>query len=203
MKVALIGASGHAGSRILAELANRGHKVTAIARHPEKIPTHDGLTTVKGDAQATPELVKLLAEHDAVISSIHFLSCDAPTLLKAIREAGVRRYLVVGGAGSLEARPGVRVIDTPEVPAAYRAESSAGVAFLETLRTVSDLDWTFLSPSAEFVEGVRTSQFRLGEDALLHDSQGRSWISYEDYAVALVDELEQPAHLQRRFTVGY
>ncbi|MFM0097159.1 NAD(P)-dependent oxidoreductase [Paraburkholderia nemoris] len=203
MKVALIGASGHAGSRILAELANRGHMVTAIVRHPDKIPTHDGVTTVKGDAHETPELVKLLAGHDAVISSIHFLSCDAPTLLRAIRQAGVCRYLVVGGAGSLEARPGVRVIDTPDVPAAYRAESSAGATFLDTLRTVSDLDWTFLSPSAEFVEGVRTGKFRLGEDALLHDGQGRSWISYEDYAVALVDELEQPAHLQRRFTVGY
>jgi putative NADH-flavin reductase len=203
MKIALIGASGHAGSRILAELANRGHKVTAIVRHPDKMPKHDGVTTIKADVHETPDLAKILAGHDAVISSLHFLACDAPTLLKAIREASVRRYLVVGGAGSLEARPGVRVIDTPEVSAAYRDESSAGVAFLETLRTVSDLDWTFLSPSAEFVEGVRTGKFRLGEDALLHDSQGRSWISYEDYAVALVDELEQPAHLQRRFTVGY
>jgi putative NADH-flavin reductase len=203
MKIALIGASGHAGSRILAELANRRHQVTAIVRHPDKIPKHEGVTTVKGDVHETPELVELLAGHDAVISSLHFLSCDAPTILKAIREAGLRRYLVVGGAGSLEVRPGLRVVDTPEVPPIYRAESSAGVAFLETLRTVSDLDWTFLSPSAEFVEGVRTGTFRLGEDALLHDSQGRSWISYEDYAVALVDELEQPKHLQRRFTVGY
>jgi putative NADH-flavin reductase len=203
MKVALIGASGHAGSRILAELANRGHQVTAIVRHPDKIPTLDGVTTVKGDAHETPKLVKLLEGHDAVISSLHFLACDAPTLLKAIRQAAVSRYLVVGGAGSLEVRPGLRVIDTPEVPAAYRAESSAGVAFLETLRTASDLDWTFLSPSAQFVEGVRTGTFRLGDDALLHDSQGRSWISYEDYAIALVDELEHPAHLKRRFTVGY
>jgi putative NADH-flavin reductase len=120
MKVALIGASGHAGSRILAELANRGHQVTAIVRHPDKIPTLDGVTTVKGDAHETPKLVKLLEGHDAVISSLHFLACDAPTLLKAIRQAAVSRYLVVGGAGSLEVRPGLRVIDTPEVPAASK-----------------------------------------------------------------------------------
>ncbi|WP_261540185.1 NAD(P)-dependent oxidoreductase [Burkholderia multivorans] len=203
MKIALIGASGHAGSRILAELVNRNHEVTAIARNPENIPTHRLVTAEKADVHDTETLAKLLAGHDAVVSSIHFLSCDAPTLLKAVRQAGVRRYVVVGGAGSLEVQPGHRLIDTPEFPSAYRGESSAGVAFLEMLRTVSDLDWTFISPSAEFVEGERTGRFRLGENALLRDSQGRSWITYEDYAVALVDELERPAHVQRRFTVGY
>ena len=203
MKIALIGASGHAGSRILQELVGRGHEVTAIVRHPDKIPQHELVTPAKADIHDTSALAKLLAGHDAVISSVHFLSCDAPTLLGAIRSANVRRYLVVGGAGSLEVRSGVRLIDTPEFPAAYRGESSAGVEFLKTLQDVSDLDWTFLSPSAEFVDGLRTGEFRLGDDTLLRDGTGRSWISYEDYAVALVDELENPVHLNRRFTVGY
>jgi uncharacterized protein len=202
MRTALIGATGHAGSRILSELARRGHTVTAIVRHPDRVPKLAGVTAAEADA-STAALATLLEGHDAVISSMHFLACDAPTLLRAVRESGVKRYLVVGGAGSLEARPGSRVIDMPDFPAAYRGESSAGVAFLQTLRAVSDLDWTFLSPSAEFMDGTRTGKFRLGEDALLRDERGRSWISYEDYAVAMVDELERPAHIRRRFTVGY
>ncbi|TKC77272.1 NAD(P)-dependent oxidoreductase [Trinickia terrae] len=203
MKIALIGATGHAGSRILSELAHRGHSVTAIVRHPDRVPALPDITAIEADVHDTPTLAKLLNGHDAVISSVHFLAADAPTFLQAIRRSDVRRYLVVGGAGTLEIRPGMRLVDTPDFPAAYHGESSAGAAFLETLRTVSDLDWTFLSPSAEFVEGSRTGKFRLGENALLTDSQGRSWISYEDYAVAMVDELEKPAHVRARFTVGY
>jgi putative NADH-flavin reductase len=203
MKIALIGATGHAGSRILKELVHRGHSATAIVRHPDRVPALPDVTAVEADVHDTPSLAKCLTGHDAVISSVHFLAADAPTFLPAIRAAGVRRYLVVGGAGTLEVRPGMRLVDTPDFPALYHGESSAGAAFLEALRAVSDLDWTFLSPSAEFVEGSRTGKFRLGEDALLTDSQGRSWISYEDYAVAMVDELEKPAHVRTRFTVGY
>jgi uncharacterized protein len=202
MKTALIGATGHAGSRILSELARRGHTVTAIVRHPDRVPKLAGVTAAEADA-LTPALATLLKGHDAAISSMRFLACDAQTLLRAVRDSGVKRYLVVGGAGSLEVRPGSRLIDTPEFPAVYRGESSAGVAFLQALGTVFDLDWTFLSPSAEFVDGARTGKYRLGEDALLHDERGRSWISYEDYAVAMVDEIERPAHIRRRFTVGY
>ena len=114
----------------------------------------------------------------------------------------MKRYLVVGGAGSLEVAPGQRVIDLHDFPEAYKAEASGGAAFLEQLRQVTELEWTFLSPSAEFVPGERTGQFRVGKDALLSNAQG-SRISFEDYAVALVDEIEHPAHVRQRFTVGY
>jgi uncharacterized protein len=110
---------------------------------------------------------------------------------------------VVGGAGSLYAAPGMRVIDTPNFPSAYKAEAEAGAAFLEALRAERDLDWTFVSPSAEFVDGARTRRFRLGRDELLVDGAGRSWISFQDFAIAFLDEFEKPAHLRQRFTVGY
>lgn len=201
-KVALIGASGHAGSRILRELSDRGHQVTAIVRHPEKVAALPGVTAAKGDAHDRAGLVALLRGHDAAISAVHFTASDPETLIAAVREAGVRRYLVVGGAGSLEVAPGQRLLDQPDFPAAYKAEATGGAAFLDRLRGVDDLDWTFLSPSAMFVPGERTGRFRLGGDALLTNEQGSS-ISFEDYAIALVDELEKPAHTRRRFTVGY
>lgn len=204
MNIALIGASGNAGSRILAELSARGHQVTAIARTPEKIAALPGVTARKGDLFDRDAMAALLHGHDAVISSVMFLASDAEALLAAVKQAGVRRYLVVGGAGSLEVAPGVRLIDTPAFPAAYFAEASKGGDFLARLRQEPEgLDWTFLSPAAMFIPGSRTGQFRLGLDSLLVAADGSSSISYEDYAVALVDELERPAHLRQRFTVGY
>jgi len=200
--IALIGASGSAGSRILKELTDRGHSVTAIARHPERIATLAGVTAVKGDAQDLEGLTSVLRGHDAVISAVNFTSSEPRTLIEAVRASGVKRYLVVGGAGSLEVAPGQRVIDLPDFPEAYKAEASGGAAFLEQLKQETELEWTFLSPSAEFVVGERTGQFRLGKDALLSDEHG-SRISFEDYAVALVDEIERPAHVRQRFTVGY
>ena len=203
MKVALIGASGQAGSRILAELSARGHAVTAIARHPEKIAAHPGATPKAGDVYDKAGLAALLKGHDAVISSVHYTASDPQLLLDAVRESGVKRYFVVGGAGSLEVAPGKRLIDTPEFPAAYKAEASKGADFLALLKSsAGDLDWTFLSPSAMFVPGERTGKFRLGKDALLTHDKGSS-ISFEDYAIAAVDELEKPAHIRERFTVGY
>ncbi len=203
MKVALIGASGQAGSRILAELSARGHKVTAIGRNPEKIAVLPGATAVRGDVYDKPGLVALLKGHDAVISSVHYTASDPALLLQAVRELGVKRYFVVGGAGSLEVAPGVRLIDTPQFPAAYKPEASKGGEFLELLRTsAGDLEWTFLSPAAAFVPGERTGKFRRGKDQLLANDKGSS-ISFEDYAIAAVDELEKPAHIRERFTVGY
>ena len=202
MKVALIGASGQAGSRLLAELLRRGHQVTAIARNPEKIAPGSGVTAKKGDVYDQAGLAALLKGHDAVVSSVHFTASDAETLIAAVRASGVKRYFVVGGAGSLEVAPGVRLVDTPQFPAIYKAESAKGAEFLDRLRKVDDLDWTFLSPSAAFVPGERTGQFRLGKDQLLSNDKGSS-ISFEDYAVAAVDELERPTHVRRRFTVGY
>lgn len=202
MKIALIGATGQAGSRILAELVRRGHAVTAIVRHPERVPVETAVTAVAGDVFDQPGLAALLTGHDAVISSVHFTASDPRKLVEAVRASGVGRYLVVGGAGSLDVAPGVRLVDTPEFPAQYKAEATAGAAFLDLLRRETELDWTFLSPSALFVPGERTGRFRLGTDQLLVGEEGSS-ISFEDYAVALVDEIETPAYSRRRFTVGY
>jgi putative NADH-flavin reductase len=202
MKVALIGASGQAGSRLLAELARRGHQVTAIARNPEKIAVMPGVAAKRGDVHDKSGVAALLKGHDAVISSVHFTASDANTLIEAVRASGVKRYFVVGGAGSLEVAPGRKLVDTPEFPAIYKAEATKGAEFLDLLRTVADLDWTFLSPSAMFIAGERTGKFRLGTDQLLTNEKGSS-ISFEDYAIAAVDELEKPAHIRQRFTVGY
>ena len=202
MKIALIGATGRAGSPILKELVRRGHQVTAIVRNPEKVPAQVNVTPKKGDVFDRDGLTTLLKGHDAVISAVHFLQSDPQTLIGAVKTSGVKRYLVVGGAGSLEVAPGVTLVSTPEFPAAYKDEATKGGEFLNLLRQERDLDWTFLSPSALFFEGPRTGTFRLGKDQLLTNEKGSS-ISFEDYAIALADEVEKPAHSQQRFTVGY
>jgi putative NADH-flavin reductase len=203
MKIAVIGASGNAGSRISAELARRGHSVTAIARNPEKIAAEANVTPTKGDVMDQAGLARLLAGHDAAISSVHFLASDPAKLIGAAKESKVGRYLVVGGAGSLEVAPGVRLVTTPGFPVAYKAEAEKGAAFLDLLRAETELNWTFLSPSALFTAGERTGKFRLGNDQLLTSADGKSSISFEDFAVALADEIERPAHIRQRFTVGY
>jgi putative NADH-flavin reductase len=203
MKIAVVGASGNAGSRIVAELSRRGHHVTAIARNPDKIAAQPQVTAVQGDAHDQAALTELLRGHDVAVSSIHFLASDPAKLIGAAKASGVGRYLVVGGAGSLEVGPGVRLVTTPGFPAQYKAEAEKGAAFLDLLTLEKDLNWTFLSPSALFTAGERTGKFRLGTDQLLTGSGGKSWISFEDFAVALADEIERPAHIRKRFTVGY
>jgi putative NADH-flavin reductase len=203
VKVALIGATGNVGTRLLSELVSRRHVVTAIARHPEKVPERPGVTARRGDVFDKAGLTALLAGHDAVISAVRFIASDPRLLIDAVKAAGVRRYLVVGGAGSLDVAPGQRLVDTPTFPAAYKPEALKGGEFLQALRAEKDLDWTFLCPSAVIAAGERSGKFRLGDDRLLTDASGKSSISYEDYAVAMVDELEKPAHSRRRFTVGY
>jgi putative NADH-flavin reductase len=202
MKIALIGASGNAGTRILAELSCRGHAVTAIVRHPENVPALNGVTPVEADANDVAGLAAVLKRHDVVVSSVHFTASDPHKLIEAVHASGVGRYLVVGGAGSLEVAPGLKLIDTPEFPDMYKAEAAAGGAFLDLLRKETKLDWTFLSPSALFVPGERTGKFRLGGDQLLTNEKGSS-ISFEDYAIAMADEIEKPAHSRQRLTVGY
>ena len=160
------------------------------------------VTAVAGDANDGAALTALLRGHDVAISSVHFTASNPETLIAAARDSGVARYIVVGGAGSLESEPGKRLIDSPDFPEAYRAEATAGAAFLDRLKAEDGLNWTFLSPSAVFAPGARTGTFRLGKDQLLVSPEG-SHISFEDYAVALVDEIETPAHLRQRFTVGY
>jgi putative NADH-flavin reductase len=202
MKVAVIGASGRGGSRIVDELVRRGHHVTAIARNTEKIPTGANITVKKGDVNDTG-LADLLKGHDAVISTVRFTQGDPELLIGAVKKSGVKRYLVMGGAGSLEIAPGKKLIDTPQFPDAAKPEASKGGIFLDRLRQEKDLDWTFLSPSALIEIGERTGKFRLGGDQLLTDANGKSRITFEDFAIALVDEVEKPAHVRKRFTVGY
>ncbi|MEN3347966.1 MAG: uncharacterized protein V7632_1601 [Bradyrhizobium sp.] len=203
MKIAIAGASGQAGSRLTAELARRGHAVTAIARNPEKIAELPNVTRIKGDVNDQAGLAALWAGHDAAISSVHFSASDPAKLIGAAKQSRVGRYLVVGGAGSLEVAPGVRLVTTPNFPPQYKAEAQKGADFLDLLRQEKELNWTFLSPSALFTAGERTGKFRLGTDQLLTGADGKSWISFEDFAVALADEIERPAHLRQRFTVGY
>lgn len=203
MKLALIGASGMIGSEILNEALSRGHEVTGIVRHPEKLPEHPHLHAVKGDVFDGDNLQKQLQGHDAVISAVHYTASDLPTLLNAIKLSGVKRYLVVGGAGSLELASGKQLVDTPIFPAEYKVEARKGRDYLEMLKQEDELDWTFLSPSIEIAPGKRTGRFRLGRDQPLFDEVGKSSISTQDYAIAMVDELEKPTHQRKRFTVGY
>jgi putative NADH-flavin reductase len=203
MKIALIGATGNVGSRILDEALRRGHEVTAIARDISKLAQRPKLRPVAGDVADATALAKSLAGHDVVISSVRFLTPHLGNVVTATKAAGVPRLAVVGGAGSLEVAPGVALLDTPNFPAAYKAEATAGRDFLVALRRETTLDWTFLSPSAFFHAGERTGKFRLGTDELLTAGDGKSSISYEDYATALLDEIEAPKHPRGRFTVGY
>ena len=203
MKVAFIGASGNVGSKVLAEILSRGHEVTAIVRNPDKLPTQAKLTVKRGDVYDEAGLAKLLAGHDAIISAVHFSASDPTKLLAAVEQSGVKRYLVVGGAGSLEVKPGLTLVETPEFPALYKKEAEAGGDYLKLLRGEKQLEWTFLSPSAVIAPGVRTGKFRLGKDQLLVGADGKSFISQEDYAIAMTDELERPQHVRARFTVGY
>jgi len=203
MNITVLGASGRAGSEITKELARRGHQVTGVARNPARIPTGEGITAVSGDANDAATLPALLQGGQGGGSAIMFVDTNPETLIGAVKAAGVPRYLVVGGAGSLEAAPGLKVIDTPDFPEAYKAEASAGGRFLDRLRQEGDLDWTFLSPSALFDGGERTGRFRLGGDSLLVTADGRSAISFPDYAIAMADEIETPKHSRQRFTVGY
>ena len=202
MKIALIGATGRVGSRLAAELVSRGHIVTGIVR---RVPAdgHAGIKFLQADATDPKSLAPHLVGQDAVINASRFVTADADVLINAMKTAAVKRLLVVGGAGSLEVAPGKRVLDTDGFPEAFKAEASAGARFLERLRSERDLDWTFLSPSADFAPGERTGHFRLGSDQLLSDAKGKSHISMEDFAIAMADELERPMHRRQRFTVGY
>ena len=202
-KIAVIGATGRAGSQLLEKALRRGHSVTAIARDTSKLAARAGVVSQSLDVLDAPALQAAVAGHDLVISAAHFASIPASAVIGPVKAAGVKRLLVVGGAGSLLLPDGSRVIDAPDFPAEYKAEASAGAMFLDALRQEQQLDWTFLSPSALFVEGERTGRFRLGRDELLVSAEGKSWITFADYAIALLDEVEQPAHSRQRFTVGY
>ena len=213
--VALIGASGFVGTAILNELLMRGHQVTAIVRNPEKINAENPhLQVVKADVADTETLVKICQGKDALISAynpgwtnpniyeetLH----NYPLILQAAKQAQVGRLLCVGGAGTLFCAPGLRVVDSGVIPDAIMGGvRSLGEFYLNTLMNEKDIDWVFFSPAGTLEPGERTGQFRLGKDDLIVDENGNSHISVEDYAVAMIDELENPAHHYERFTIGY
>jgi uncharacterized protein len=203
MKIAIIGATGNVGTRLVNEALHRRHTVTAIARDPSKLTHRAGLSATTGDITKPDALLPLLKGHDAIISALRFQGTDPQPLIDLVRGSGVKRYLVVGGAASLEIAPGQLLIDSPHFPPAYKPEASAAKAFLDTLKNVQDLDWTYMSPSAFFGPGERTGKFRLSDNTLLTAADGKSSISYEDFAVAMLDEIETPRHIRSRFTVGY
>ncbi|MEN7530969.1 NAD(P)-dependent oxidoreductase [Cupriavidus sp. DL-D2] len=202
MKIAIIGATGNVGTRLTDEALRRGHTVTALARQASKLPTRDGVVAKDIDVSNAQVLADALRGSDVVISTVRFLQATTSQITDAVKAAGVKRLLVVGGAGSLYIAPGKQLVDTPEFPDAYKAEASAGRDFLNALKKETSLEWTFLSPSALFTPGERTGKFRLGKEDLLATADGSS-ISMEDYAMAMLDEIEQPEHVRERFTVGY
>jgi len=207
MKIALIGATGYVGSKLLPEALTRGHQITAIAKKIEALPQHSQLTGINVDVTDTQALSECLAGHDLVISAFNPGSdpdgSGVRALLASAKKAGVTRFLSVGGAGSLRLPSGERVIDQPDFPVEWKAGALLTSAFLDLLRTEKELDWVFLSPSALLAPGERTGKYRVGKDNLLIDADGKSHISLEDYAVAMLDEAERPQHRRERFTVGY
>jgi len=202
-QIAILGATGRAGGQLVDEALRRGHRVTGLARHARTLAGHDGLTTLDVDVLDAPALRHALAGHDAVLSATRFADIPPHAIIDAVKQAGVARLLVVGGAASLYAAAGMRLIDAPTFPAAYLTEATAGIEYLRALREEPTLDWTFVSPSALFDGWERTGVFRLGRDDLLVGADGRSRISFPDFAMALLDEFERPAHSRQRFTVGY
>ncbi|MGQ9545659.1 MAG: NAD(P)-dependent oxidoreductase [Dehalococcoidia bacterium] len=209
----IIGASGNVGSFIRDEALSRGHEVTAIVRHPDRITVrHPRLTVVKADI-LKDKVEDLVKGHDAVISAYNpgWSNPDIyneqiegyKAIIEGVKKSGVKRLLVVGGAGSLEVSPGVQLIDTVTFPDSVRGGVLATREVLYMLKKEKELEWTFLSPPASLAPGERTGHYRVGKDHLLKDDKGESKISMQDYAVAMLDELEHPKHIRRRFTVAY
>lgn len=216
--IILIGASGFVGSAILEEALNRGHKVTALVRNPEKIQVkNENLTVLAVDATDVEALSKVVAGKDAVISAYNpgwgnprlyeEILENYPKIIEGVKKAGVQRLLVVGGAGVLYVQPGVRLMDSGTLPAELMpAVNGEGELFLNVLSKDNDIDWVYFAPPANLGnmgKGIRTGKYRLGTDTLLVDEKGDSFISVEDYAVAMIDELEQEAHHKALFTAAY
>lgn len=212
MKIALFGAGGAIGQSIAEEALSRGHQVTAVVRDPSKFKlVNEKLTVVKGDAADAESVAKTVAGHDAAISAVGptgadtdqgFLVKVAHSLINGLKKAGVSRLVVVGGAGSLEVAPGVQLVDAPVFPAAWRGIALAHRDSLDVFRT-ADLDWTYISPAAYIEPGERTGRYRKGTTQLITDEQGNSRISIPDYAIALLDEVENATLLRSQMTIAY
>lgn len=216
MKVSLIGASGFVGSHLLTELLNRGHQVTGIVRTAANVKENNAQLTVTAvDVLNTAELAEAIKGSDAVISAFNagwtnpnlyedFIA-GSEAIQKAVKDAGVSRLIVIGGAGSLFIN-GNQLVDGPDFSADYKAGATAARDYLNTIKKETELDWTFFSPAIEMHPGIttgRTGHYRLGSESPIFDEAGRSSLSVQDLAVAIVDELEQPKHLKQRFTAGY
>lgn len=212
MKIALIGATGFVGSKLLDEALLRGHQVTAIVRHPEKLPSSPTLTPKVADVYDPVQVASAVADHEVVLSAfnpgwsepdiqnLHVKGSRA--IVEGVKSAGVPRLVVIGGAGSLLVAPGVQLIDTPQFPAEWKAGALGARQALDELREEKTLDWTFVSPPALLEPGERTGKYRLGGDELLMDGHHPARISVDDFAVAVLDEIERPQHSRRRFTVA-
>jgi putative NADH-flavin reductase len=203
MKIALIGASGNIGAKILIEALNRGHQVTGIVRDPARLEPDAAMTPKQCDLAEEDKLAGILKGHDAVIVSVRHDLNDVGHVYAACRKAGVHRVLVIGGAASLEIEPGVMLIDSPGFPDEIKVQAAPAVEALRKIREIQDLEWSFVSPSIVIAPGERTGKFRIGGDELLKDDSGQSRISQEDFAIAMLDEIEDPKHIRKRFTVGY
>jgi hypothetical protein len=214
-KIVLIGASGFIGSAILAEALERGHKVTGVVRHPEKITlTHENLIVKKADIFDTDAFTEICKGADAVISSYNpgwtnpkiaeQTTTGYKSIVQSVRKSGVKRLLIVGGAGSLFVSPGKRLMDTGAIPESFMpAVRALSNVYLVDLATEKEIDWIFFSPAINIHPGTRTGIFRLGKDDMILNEAGEGEISSQDYAVAMIDELEKPAHHHERFTIGY
>jgi putative NADH-flavin reductase len=216
MKLTVFGATGNVGQRVVAEALRRGHEVVGVVRDPDAVQTPDKrLRLVKGDATNPGDVARVASGADAVVSAISprpnsrglpapSLAANSRALIKGLRDAAVKRVLYVGGASSLEVAPGKALADLPDFPEVYREEAREGREALDIWRTeAKGLDWTYLSPAAEIAPGKRTGKYRTTDDKLLSDDKGKSFITFEDYAVAVLDELEHPQHVAKRFGVAY
>ena len=211
LKIALFGATGMIGSRIAAEAARRGHQVTALARNPARVPADvANLKAAQADVMDAASVTAAARGHDLLASAyappmddVALITKATRALVDGTRAAGIKRLVVVGGAGSLEVAPGKQLVDTDGFPEAYKAIALAHRDVLPILRAAADLDWTFFAPAAVIAPGERKGTFRTGAGSLIVDAQGNSSISAEDYAIAFVDELEQGRFVHQIATVAY
>ena len=203
MKIAVLGATGTVGGKVVGEATNRGHQVTAVARNTGALTPQAGVTVKALDIADSTALAETVRGHDAVVITLKHQTFDVMKALDAIKAAGVKRVLIVGGAASLKNKDGIRLIDTPGFPDFIKVEAEPAAVALDKIREVIDLDWSFISPSMMLGPGERVGKFRLGLDDLLVAENGESKISYDDLAAAIVDELEQNKHIRQRFTAGY
>ena len=203
MNIVLIGATGAIGSRILDEALRRGHTVSAVTRDPRKLDARPGMTIRAGSTSDGPGLTQVVKGHDVAVVSVKWNENDITRVIDVIRKAGVKRCLFVVGAGSLLRKDGRTHLEHMADKGIQPPTSKLASLAYEEIKKVKDLDWTAISPAASIQPGKRTGKFRLGLDKLIEDKEGQSLISREDFAVAILDELEKGKHIRKRFTAAY